>query len=284
MSKLLEQLNNKKRGQSLLMVVVISTLSLLIMVSMADRILLTQVNVQRMAQFERAVAEAENKANQIISIVTDPNNTHVMNCLNTLSPLNSDFVELGCLGIDAASTRVFARLSRDPSVTLSENYPSVVLQLSQNLMSGVPTRSVGVQCSSNVQVLVTRVYTEDGKAKVEKGLVSNCNNNEQLVSFSAVPNNVGGSTTQQRNNTLYVRARLLNQTSGNVGVRLQVYGSQGQLVASTQKYEFIVTGIGGLTQDNVLGSDAIVAFERGAGQTILGMSSLLDYAYLETNQ
>lgn len=285
MKKFLTQINNKKSGQSLLMVVVISTLALLIMVSMADRILLTQVNVERIAQFDRAVAEAENKANQIISIVTDMNNTNVVNCLNTLSNINRDFVEIECLNVGSPTTKVYGRLSPNSAVTLSSSSPRVMLKLSQSLSSGVSTGSVSVRCdglSNGVQLIVTRAYLDNnGIAKVEKGRVRNCGRNSTYVEFYDVSNGIRNSTNMTRNNTLYVTARLLSQNVGNVGVTLSVYGSDGNLLATTQKYEFIVTGIGGLTQDNVLGSDAIVTFERGAGQTIIGFPGIFDYVYLE---
>ncbi len=284
MKRFLSQISKRKSGQSLLMVVVISTLALLIMVSMADRILLTQVNVERIAQFDRSVAEAENKANQIISIVTDINNVNVVNCLNTLSNTNFNFVEIECLNVGNPTTRVFGRLSPNPAVTLSSGSPQVMLKLSESLSSGVSTESVSIRCDSvsgGVDVLVTRAYLDNGISKVEKGIVRNCRNNVTTVDFYDAFGGIGSGTNRLRNNTLYINARLLSQNVGNVGVTLSVYGSGGRLLSTTQKYEFIVTGIGGLTRNNVLGSDAIVTFERGAGQTIIGFPGLFDYVYLE---
>ena len=290
--KVRKKINGKKSGQTLLVVVVISTLALLILLSMADRVTLSRVNAQKTAEFDRSIAASDNKVNEIIQLLYDSDNNNVTDCLANLRATTNQFVELDCNVFSRVNglpvnAKVYGRVAADGYVQVTPDYP-LMLKLSDKLTNGLPTTSVEVSCKESRKVLVTRVFYENGQLLVDEGIIDNCNKNKYeaptLYRVKSDGNTENGSEIV-RENTIYIRARVLDQRTSDVSLRVyNNVGSTKNLVASTEKYEFIVTGLGNEQGSDGLGSDSIVTFERGLGQTSNGVPRLFDYAYLETTR
>lgn len=291
--KVRKKINGKKAGQTLLVVVVISTLALLILLSMADRVTLSRVNTQKTAEFDRSIAASDNKINEVIQLLYDSDNDDVTDCLANLRTTTNQFVELDCNNVFSGvnglpiNAKVYGRVAADGYVEVTPDYP-LMLKMSDELTNGLPTTSVEVSCKESRNVLVTRVFYENGQLLVDEGIIANCSNNYKATTLYRVKSD--GSTENGsaivRENTIYVRARVLdNQPTSNVSLRVynNINGIKN-LVASTEKYEFMVTGLGNEEGSDGLGSDSIVTFERGLGQTSNGVPKLFDYAYLETTR
>lgn len=299
--------NNRKKGQALLIVIVISTLTLLVLVSMADRILLARVNVQRSAEFDRSIAVAENKLNELIRFI-DTNEAAA--CLGNL--VKDNYKELTNCDIlnnsgnnstnNLGSTKVYGRISSNGYVSVDANNP-LTLILSESLDQGVPTSGIVARCTdgnNNVRFLITRVYLDGDSLFVDKGIYdcsstsspNVCRGNVDLYSTrsgSAVKVAGNGSEQVTRQNTILVGARLLNEINPNVKLEINVYGPSGSspsncdMVAATSKYEFIVAGLGGVNLSNGsggLGSDVLYYFEKPRGNTTTSSPSIFDYVLL----
>lgn len=293
------KLNAKKKGQALLIVVVISTLALLILLSMADRISLTRVNVQRSAEFDKSIATAENKLSDLIKIL-DKKDADTTACLNVIGPSDLSYKEINCsqLANNFPNTKIYGRLSPDGFISVNSTLP-LTLVLGSSLTAGKPTTGVIARCegSTTTKYMITRVYYDPVTQKllVDKGIFTcvtgtvppTCQGNVDLYdSTSGTPTKVGGAGAPvvTRQNTILIRAKLLDENQAqNVKLDLKAYGNAPScsLQGGTSKYDFLVVGLGGVDQGTAgLGSDAIFSFEKPREDSTAWASSLFDYAFL----
>jgi len=292
--------NFRKKGQALLIVIVISTLALLILLSMADRISLTRVNVQRSAEFDKSVAAAENKLNDLIKII-DAKDSNTAQCLGVIGPNDLEYKEINCpqLFNSFENTKIYGRISPNSFVTVNASLP-LTLVLGTSLTSGLPTTGIVARCegSNTARFMITRVYYDPVAVGlfVDKGIytcvtgtvIPTCQGNVNLYDTrSGVSVRVGGNGAPivTRSNTILVRARLLDETASNTKLDMKVYGNSPScsVQARTSKYEFLVAGLGGVdlatgARTGGLGSDALFSFEKPNDNSSPWSSSLFDYA------
>lgn len=278
-------LNKTKKGQALLIVIVVSTLALLIMLTLADRIILSRVNVQRTEEFDRSVAIAENTVNEIIKII-DANPVIAADCLKnvTNSTINTNYSQLDCTALNNLGTsKVYARLSGDANLEVTGNFPLTHI-VSDTLTAGKPTSGVFARCdadSNGIKFLITRVILEGNAYRSEKGIYTcgadlnagNTLGNVKLYSSSSSTQVAGpGAASATNKNTVLIRAKLLEDT-GSARIQLSTYNAAGELISGTSKYEFMVTGLGDL------GSDSVITFERPLQGNSSYSQSFFDYVY-----
>ncbi len=280
----------KKSGQALLVVLVISTLTLLILMGVANRLLQNQTSVRKSEQFDTAVAASENALNEIIKVVG--NDTCAPNFNQT------EYVKFNCPPVDNLGVEVFARVPKDIYVHTDVNSPiSLVLTGSQYGTNGTNSMGVKITCKNpsnialdpvnpqNIKFVVTRVYTDaSGDYQITKG-VSNCqaanansssyvngdwNNNGDDGNINFYSSTQGFSGNTQFSNVKLIRVRLLD---GSPDVMMSVENKNidpntgaPHTDGSTGRFEFIVVGLGDKGKaNNGLGSDNIVKFEKPRG-------------------
>ena len=274
----------KKRGQILLLTLVVSTLVVLILMSVADRLLLTNFNIQRGAEFEASVAEAENRANTILTIFGSRRSSSASNCLRRIDEFsigsNTGYVDLSAMGDcgflsnyigDIGRVKVRARRINNGSLQVPNNN-SLVLKLSDLPSMGLPTTRILVKCTGG-RALITRVFYQNNVLYSDKG-ITDCNRSWNYVSLI---DDLGNTVSVQRDKTFYISARLLNGASAELGIVVE--DSSGSVVATTDKYVFLIEAVGGLDGSIGTGSDALLKLDVGAGRTYIS-SSFLDYVYI----
>lgn len=280
-----------KKAQALLIVIVITNLMLLMVLAISDRLMLSQYNIQRSFEFDKSLAVAENRVNEIRSIFLRRNDTAINQCLNAIDTnqvqnsftsvleLNAcQFLRNRIGDFERRNLSVFAKRVNNSSISVS---PGNVLtlnfvDLNSNLTQGISTQNIRLTCNNITDVVVTRVFLDsNGNLLVDKGILNGCNPTSNLVQLYSNAGILLNNVTRQ--NTVYISVRNLNNTSTNVLV--EVLNNQN-VVASSSKYEFVVTGVGGELGDLGVGSDVPIKFELGAGSTYI-TSDFLDYVLFE---
>jgi hypothetical protein len=290
--------NAKKSGQALLIVVVVSTLSLLVLLSMSDRVSLARVNLQRNAEFNQAINTAENKLNSLITVL-DKNDATTAGCLTPID--SATYKEVTCTALQDQLTnnlqgsKIYGRVSPDGFVSVNNSQP-LTLVLGTSLTVGEDTTGLLARCqgSTTAKFMITRVYYDSVTQKllVDKGVyqctasaVPSCLGNVTLYSTNTgVPVQVAGSgaAVTHRAQTILVRARIMDEGVTNVKLDLKAYGGAScGLQASTSKYQFIVSGLGSADQGFVgFGSDALLTFEKSGDSNAPWSPTVFDYVFL----
>lgn len=283
----------KKEGQSLLVILIISTLTMLLLIGVAMRIDIGRENIRRSGEFDRAFAASENALNDIISAV------YGSNCIPT-NLTTSEYKKIeGCENLDqvlaAEGADVFGKINEE-TIQTSINYPVSLNFGDPSDDSGVDLTGVRVKCGTtsqpdsrpDIKFIVTIVYVDTAvnEYKVLKG-ISNCfdvnaNLSERgnIVMYNPEANvamnpNLPPQTIYS--NVKLIRLRLLdNSPSTNVSITGRLCNTSGQNCQDqgrTGSYDFMVVGLGGL------GSDNIVKFEISKGSSDTDINPLFDFVY-----
>lgn len=282
-------LNKKKKGQSLLIVIIVSTLALLIMLSMADRIILSRVNVQRSEEFDRSVSVAENQVNDIIKVFDDTAiSTDCLQPVNS-NPTSSNFVPLTCAALQSTDAKIYARISNNSALTITPEIPLTHI-VGQNITVGQQTTGVVATCdnfntSNPPKFFITRVYIENNIYYTDKAVYTCVSSftgaNIALGNVDFYTSRTGTSGTKiagqgapvTSRDTVFIRVKAYDDSQVATKVNIRTYSSSGALVTSTGKYEFLVTGLGDL------GSDSGVTFEKPIAGNSASAPGFLDYVY-----
>lgn len=284
-------LNKSKKAQTLLVVVIVTSLALLIVLGISDRMMLSQYNIQRDFEFDKAIVVAENRINEIKGVLSKRGDFAVNQCLNAIENNQQTLNYVDLLNINACqflkgrlvdferkNLNIFARRLNNSSLIVNVG-STLTLKFTDLLNQGVPSSRVRVSCSVNMPVIVTRAFVNpQGHMLIDKGFLSNCNVNMIDIPFYSSNGQLLDQNTI-RNNTIYINVRSL---AGQGSIRVEVYNQENRLVSSSDKYEFIVTGVGGGLGELGVGSDIPIKFELGAGRTYIS-NEFLDYAFFERN-
>lgn len=286
-------LNKKQKGQTLLIVVVVSTLALLIMLAMADRILLSRVNVQRAEEFDRSVEIAENKVNEIIRVL-NADNAATAQCIRPLAisatPNQYTSLDTGpeaCNELKDQNARIYGRIVNGVGLTIAPNLPITHI-VGQTITQSKPTTGVVLTCDtddSSRKFIITRVYLEAGTYYADKATFnctstftgSNAKGNVNFYSARPTENRlVSGqaySGTPPTRQTVLVRIKAHSDVQASTKVNVVTFSGTGAQQSSTGKYEFVVNGLGDL------GSDSAITFERPISGNAAYSPGFLDYVY-----
>jgi hypothetical protein len=272
----------KSKGQALLVILIVGTLTLLILLGIASRINLGRTNIRRSGEFDRSISASENK---IADIIGSFNEGKAQECLKNVDIYTDDefrnlrsFNDANCNFLTSNSDiDIFSKLSQNPSVPVQYSQPSSLF-LGLNSAAPIVTQSIILNCDTDISVsngnkpdkmVVTRIYVDaQGEYKVDKGIFL-CNQGGGAASavvfydangcnLTTGAGNPGGcpAVPVVRSNTKMIRVRMLDGSSGNNNVSIVAQDNTGKVVGTTQKYEFMIVGAGGL------GSDSIVKFEK----------------------
>jgi len=280
-----KQLLNKSKGQALLTILVVSTLTLVVLLGIASRLNSNRTNIRRSAEFDRALAASENALNEIIRTVgTDTGcqpSSDVYTAMNDCAALNayvnSTYANTG------ERAEVFGKVAGE-GVGVSSAQP-LTLALNSERISGVFVKcftgaNLGSSSidTSNKKMIITLVYVDSsGDYKLLKGITTCSGVQNDSPGGSCSPNgrsgnvvfyaedgrqvNNGSSVNLPLNNAQLARARLLDSPQDTYIQMRVLKGETGcPPAAQTGSYEFIVTGLGGL------GSDNVVKFEKPQGE------------------
>lgn len=277
------------QGQSLLSVLVITTLALLLLIGISSRIDLGQENVRRAGEFDRSVVVADNAANEVIRVLRTNED-----CIATFAD-EPEFVEIGgseCPGLDNISfgqgdekAVAFGRSSPDGSVEVSAKRP-LALNLSE---SGESVDKVRLKCpdiptGTNVgdkpKIHATVITRPDANLDVyevgAKGLDIECDADYTDIELKDVNSGAANYVVGSINDSVLVRFRLMdsNYTNANDSVALSAQVLNGaSVVAATESVEIMVSSDAGL------GSDSIIAFTLPYGDASNDLSSVFDFVY-----
>lgn len=297
-------IQKKEKAQTLLVVIVISTLSLMLILGMADRIALTRVNLRRSAEFDRSIAIAENRINDIIKAIDAQ---AVRGCIDQkISPQTTSYVSLDCSDITDPtflSSRVYGRVSSDAAVEVTRDIPLTLVLSDDPVAGGKATTGIVARCSlgpngqpTQARFMFTRIFREfTGDIRTDKAIIQcdqggmtqpvvlTLQGNVPLLSTTE-PGSVGTPVStfgKKRDATLAVRIKAIDDsnTANTTLIELKVIGDtdndgQPDVIASTGKYEFLVAGFG------EFGSDSLITFTRPLDSANNYSPSLFDYVYL----
>jgi hypothetical protein len=275
------------KGQALLVVLVISTLTLMILLGVASRVNSGRANLRRTGEFDRAVAASDNALNQVLKVLESGSCKIAFNAI--------DFTRLtGCATLDnlVDDVMVYGKEAKEKTVETSPKQP-ISLFLGDTSAENVQSTGVRIGCdvgNVNDKFIVTRVYVDSvsQEYKVDKG-ISNCQTANQYLNPSAYPKGnirlysaengvvsdpLGAGATIPRGDTKLVRVRLLDTASSTNKISIEIIdsASPSNPVASTGKYEFVIVGEGGL------GSDVAIKFEKQRGDYNY-VPSAFDFVY-----
>ncbi len=273
-------INKKTKGQALLIVIVISTLALIILIAMADRIIASRVNIQRSEEFDRSVSIAENKVNEIIRVL-DADVTATSKCINSLGNLSS-YQTITCTELASTNAKIYVKSSSNTPITISSGTP-LTHQVGTSISQGKPVSGIVATCegfntSTPPQFIITRIYLESGIYYADKGIYTctsslPANNDSGNVTLYSARQNLNPNVTGTiRTNTIAIRVKPYLDGQPATKVKLNTYGNS-VLQSATAKYEFLVTGLG------ELGSDSAISFERPMLGNASFTSGFFDYAY-----
>lgn len=258
----------KQKGQALLVILIVGTLTLLILLGIASRINIGRGNVRRSGEFDRSISASENK---ITDIIGSFNEGKAQECIKNVDAFTDNefrnlrsFNDPSCDFLTTDSqVDIFAKLSQNPAVNIQYSKPTSLF-LGVNASAPITTQNIVLDCEVNStagkadKMVVTRIYIDSvtSEYKVDKGIFM-CDQGggtpSAVTFYDAAGNDV---TSAVRTNTQMIRVRMLDGSSGNNNVSVVAKDNTGKTVGTTQKYEFMVVGAGGL------GSDSIVKFEK----------------------
>jgi hypothetical protein len=279
------KINKSKKGQALLIIIVVTSIALLILIAMANRILISRVNVDRSGEFERSLSIAENKVNEIIRIL-DGDAIAFSACLGSINSTGAtNFQEITCNQLVSDDTRIYARYSPDATITVGRSNP--LTHIVGTPSSPRPVSGVVITCSGSHRFVVTRGYVTIPNAPMQTDKAvftcgtntgSNARGNVSFYDATAASRELpiisgplqANPTTRQ---TVFIRVKPYLDDQLPVDINISTYNSAGALQSSTAKYEFLVTGSGNI------GSDSAVTFERTLSGNASFLSSVFDYAY-----
>jgi hypothetical protein len=276
-------LYKKRRGQALLVVMVVSSLTMLLLMGMAGRIINSRTNVRRSSEFGRSLSSSENAINDIVRLV-DSSGAECLSGLTTEYTRRQNCGDVGN-GID-----IFARIPPDNSAFIGIN-PYRPIIIGHNSVDDTSLKPVGVriECAaagtgvavppdSNNKFEITRIFQSGTEYRVDKGM-SDCsaaNSALNTPSGNMTFYNSDGATVNWNNiysvgdvlKAVVVRP-LDSPTSPITSIRnykVEIIscnnaGSSCRTTDTTSKIEFLIVGLGGL------GSDNIIQFEIPAGTT-----------------
>ncbi len=243
-----------EKGQALLIVLVISTLTLLILIGLASRILSSRTNVRRSADFDQAILASENVINEIIKILQAGGQGCNFTKGDTFTRVE------GCAAFEDLGVEVYSKKPEDNFVPLDYTKPVTLFTGTETTPKDVD--QIKISCAnissdqpssfnnSNVKIEVTQVYESAGRYKVLKGILPCPGMNPAKVTMY---NEDANPTIRAR--TVAIQTRILdsNVPVSGLGVGIEAY-NKGKLVASTGSFEFIASGsgVGGLGSDNLL--------------------------------
>lgn len=273
-SKVKRLLLNKEKGQALLIVMVISTLTLMVLIGVANRILTGQANIRRSGEYSRSVASSENMLNEVITLIDNPDN---QNCLSGIS--QTEYAQFNCSALNdfllTNNASIFAKMSGNKMIDIS-NLQGVNLLINTDLNISSATTGAWITCQNNTgKVMITRIYYDDVTStyKNDKGVFL-CANSPAVGS---APNSLNGNVIMfdplgvradgvVRNKTMLITARLLDDTPPNNPGQISIEAvgdtngdSLPDVIAGTRQYDFVVIGLGGL------GSDSALKFSKQKG-------------------
>lgn len=274
----------KEKGQVMLVILVVTTLTMLLLVGMATRINTGRENIRRSSEFDRAFASSENALNDIISTV------YTSNCTPT-NLTTTEFNKIEGCNLD----QILADERADVFAKSNETDAPITVLSPLSLSFGDPNNDIGVELSGvkikcangspAIRLLVSIVYFDQNEYKVLKGnsdcaSVNNNLNDKGNVFFynSAAEKILNYQSSPQTliQNVKLIRVRLLDNSPETrisiTGIHCDPDGTcrdEGR----TGSYEFMVVGLGGL------GSDNIVKFEVVKGSSDNDINPLFDFVY-----
>lgn len=264
----------KEKGQALLIVVVISTLTLMILMGVASRILGGQVNIRRSGEYDRSIASSENILNELIALIDNPSN---QSCLSGISQIEHS--KFNCAALNnlllTNNASIFAKSGANKLIDIS-NTQGINLLVNTDPNASSATTGVWITCQNKTgKVMITRIYYDNATNvyKNDKGIFL-CTNSPAV---GAAPNSLSGNVVMFdplgvkvdgviRNKTMLIRARLLDDAPGNNPGQISIEAigdtnsdSLPDVVAETGQYDFVIIGLGGL------GSDSAIKFSKQKG-------------------
>lgn len=272
-------LNKKKKGQAILIVLVVSVLSLMILIAMANRVINSRINVERSAEFDNSVVLAENQVNKLIGMI-DPVLISSNDCFREINlAVDRNFKEITCDKLKNSDVRIYARLSEGAGI-LVDNNSALTHYLSKDLNSGTNVSTVKVECigntSSSTKFLITRAFIQRSNGNtsygVDKGIIS-CDDADKIVDLyyhnQSNGNMDSGNISKE---TIFVRAKPYAENQNSTSIKITTYYN-GNKITQSGKYEFVVSGIAGL------GNDSTISFELPIPDNSSISNPLFDYVY-----
>lgn len=242
-----------RKGQALLMVVVISTLTVLILVGIANRLIRSRTSERRTYEFDKAFAASENALEEFVKKLSIDKS-----CLPSSSL--SDYREVGSGCVSDPDVKILVKTKELTDIELSINRPiTLFISKAGDFSNPAITQSANINISCNIidnsaKFVVTRVYEDPSslRMKVDK-IIASCPNNS-LQSFQLIDEN--GSPVVSRNYTRIVRVRMINTANPSapnpIRIAVDVRDPSGASLASTGVYDFVVIGKGNLESDNII--------------------------------